>query len=420
MSKGLVMYWWENKFLSARKEKLFLGKYMAADLAEKWGTPLYVYSREQIQSNLERLYNLIHKHIPHEIRICYALKANFNQEILKHLKELDVWIDAVSPGEVDIALQSGFKAAHILFTGTSVSDRDMDRIFCHEDVIFNIDAIEQLDIMKEARDRNGPLKRVKVLVRWNPGIGRGFSPKTITAGRTAYDGTPIKFGIEGSRVLSAFQRAAQLGFLPIGLHQHLGSGWTENDFDAVCLAVDRMISMAQDVEKAGFPLEFLDFGGGFGPQYTEEQKVFPLEPYLEYIGDKLKISNLGIQAVAFEPGKYLVGDAGILLMRVEYTKESYGNLFACVDAGTFNTVPRPAIYTQAYHHIINADSISSKKTVPLTVAGNLCESGDVFGKKIDMPPPERGAILALLCAGAYCRSMASNFNLRDIPREILI
>ena len=121
-----------------------------------------------------------------------------------------------------------------------------------------------------------------------------------------------------------------------------------------------------------------------------------------------------------EPGKFLVADAGALLLGVSYVKTSYGNVFACVDGGTFNTVPRPAIYAKAYHHVVNASRLGSGRSVPVTVAGHLCETGDVFGKDIPMPLPRAGDILAVLCAGAYARSMASNFNLRPIPGEVLL
>jgi diaminopimelate decarboxylase len=167
-------------------------------------------------------------------------------------------------------------------------------------------------------------------------------------------------------------------------------------------------------------LEFLDFGGGFGPRYFKEQEFFPLKKYIDLITQQVSLSGLQLKAVALEPGKYIVADAGALLLRVEYIKESYGNLFACVSGGTFNSIPRPVLYPQAKHQIINCSQIQSKNMKRLTVAGNLCETGDIFGQDILMPPPKRGDILAVLTAGAYCRSMASRFNMRDIPREIMI
>jgi diaminopimelate decarboxylase len=412
------MSWWENRFLKAEKGKLFLENREAGAIAEEFGTPLFVYSRSQIQSNLLTLQNAFPRNIPSELRICFAMKSNPNIEILHFLRDRDVWIDAVSPGEVDLAVRAGFPPQKIIFTGTSVSALDIKRVFELDGVIVNIDAIEQLEIMVEIKKKDFPDKKISVAVRWNPGIGKGFSPKTVTAGRLSFDGIPIKFGIEEEQVLSAFQKSAQAGFQPVALHQHLGSGWKAGDLADVLLSVDKM--KASELEKEGFPLEFLDFGGGFGPRYAENQEAFPLLEYARSIGEKVRQSGLKIKAIAVEPGKFLVGDAGILLFRVEYLKKSYGNLFACVNAGTFNTVPRPAIYAQAHHHILNCSEIDSDSPLPVTVAGNLCETGDVFGKNIIMPVPKRGDILALLCAGAYCRSMASNFNLRDIPKEILI
>jgi diaminopimelate decarboxylase len=259
-----------------------------------------------------------------------------------------------------------------------------------------------------------------VSVRWNPGIGRGFNARVVTAGRRSSDGTPVKFGVEERKVLDVFAKARSLGFSPVGLHQHLGSGWVREDYAAVRAAVDRMVRKAAEIRGKGFPLEFLDFGGGFGPRYARTRAAFPTRDYLEHIAAAVVKAGCGVRAIAVEPGRYLVSDAGVLLMRVQYVKESYGNLFACVDAGTYNTVPRPAIYLQARHEIVNATRVEGAPMVRMTVAGNLCETGDVFGKERRLALPKKGDLLAVLCAGAYCRSMASTFNLRDIPSEILV
>ncbi len=412
--------WWENDFLEVKGNKLFIDQRDASDIAEEYGTPLFLYSKHQIRSNLHRLQNIFKKAVPVETRVYYAMKANYHTELLEMLKEEDVWIDAVSPGEALHALRVGFSGEKILFTGTSVSDRDIQTLFNLDGVVVNIDAEEQLEIMRARSERHHKNKRIEVFVRWNPGIGRGFSPKAVTAGKTTLDGTPIKFGIEEKQTIRIFQKAAEYGFKPVGLHQHLGSGWTKDDLDAVKSAVDKMIQKAVELGQKGFALDVLNFGGGFGPRYSEDQEPFPIKEYAEYIGKKLKQSGLTPKAIAIEPGKFLVGNAGVLLLRVEYIKESYGNLFACVNGGTFNTVPRPAIYTQAQHHIVNCARVEAKRLEKMTVPGNLCETGDVFRKEIWMPTPEKGDILALLCAGAYCRSMASNFNLREIPKEIVV
>jgi diaminopimelate decarboxylase len=412
--------WWENNFLNVKGRKLYLEDKEATKVAKANGTPLFVYSKNQILSNFKALLKTFAGKTSLDIKLYYAMKANPHQEILKILKEVGAFIDAVSPGEVAEAIRAGFSADRIFFTGTSVSAEDLKLAFDQDDLIVNIDAEEQLELMKEVRERWFKHKKIKVAVRWNPGMGRGFNSKVVTAGEKTYDGMPIKFGVEEKKVIQTFTKASQYGFIPVGLHHHLGSGWTKQDIEAVKNAVDKMIQKAIEAQSRGFTLEFLDFGGGFGPQYSLGQEKFPVKEYVEYICQKIKKSDLGIKTIAMEPGKYLAADASVLLVKVEYMKKSYNNLFACVNAGTFNTVPRPAIYSGAYHHIVNCSNVNYGKKERITVAGNLCETGDVFGKEIEMPVPKRGDILAVLCTGAYCKSMASDFNLREIPKEIII
>ncbi len=414
------MRWWENEFTLARDNRLTLGGVDAAALAKKYGTPLYVYGRGRILSRFGELRGLLADLTPLESRVCYAMKANPHPGILKALRGAGSWIDAVSPNEVRTALKAGFPAGRILYTGTSVSAADLREVFAVQGLTVNIDAAEQLDLMREVREAGFRRRKIRVSVRWNPGIGRGFNPKAVTAGERSTDGTPIKFGVEESKVTDVYRRARGYGFLPVGLHQHLGSGWVREDYPTVRRAVYRMVRKAVELRRQGFRLEFLDFGGGFGPRYFKSQTPFPVADYFRTVCAEVAKAGLDIKALAFEPGKYLVGDAGVLLLGVNYVKESYGNLFACVDGGTFNTVPRPAIYMQAHHEIVNALEIDAAKKSRVTVAGHLCETGDVFGKERLMPLPRKEGLLAVLCAGGYSRSMASNYNLRDIPKEVLV
>jgi len=414
------MKWWESDFTSVKGNKLHLAGRNAETLAREFGTPLYVYGKNAVLSRYDLLESILAENAPREGWICYAMKANPHAGLLALLAKRGARIDAVSPNEVDAALATGFPPERILFTGTSVSLADLERLMPVDGLTLNIDAPEQLEMMGAFKRRACPRKRVRVSVRWNPGIGSGFNPRVITAGRRSSDGTPIKFGVEEGKVIGVFERARALGFLPVGLHHHLGSGWVREDFETVREAADKMVRMAGELERRHVPLEFLDFGGGFGPRYARGQGLFPVAPYLRHISRAVAKAGLRVRAVAVEPGKFLIGDAGALLLRVEYIKESYGNLFACVNGGTYNTVPRPAIYLQAVHEIVNASRIDGRPRARLTVAGNLCETGDVFGKERLMPPTKSGDILAVLGAGAYCRSMASTFNLRDIPAEILV
>ncbi len=414
------MIWWENQFLEAKGGKLYLGGREAAGIAAEYGTPLFVYSRKQVLANLRALQRVFAGKTDLDVRICYAMKANPNRDILRLLEAEGAWIDAVSPGEVRAALRAGFPPQKILFTGTSMSAEDFRQAFAVTGLTVSIDAFEQLEAMKIVKDRWFRRKAVRVSVRWNPGIGRGFNPKVITAGERSVDGTPIKFGVEGKKVLAAFQKAREFGFKPVGLHQHLGSGWVKEDLGEVNRAAAAIIQKAAELEKKGFDLEFLDFGGGFGPRYLKSQGLFPVAKYAAFICREIKRHRLKVRALAVEPGKYLLADAGVLLLAVGYLKESYGNLFACVNGGTFNTLPRPAIYLQAYHEIVHCTRLASKIRRRVTVAGNLCETGNVFGKEILMPIPKAGDILAVLNAGAYARTMASHYNLRPIPKEIII
>jgi diaminopimelate decarboxylase len=411
--------WWENKFCRWRRGQLYLAGQSALKIAARFGTPLFVYSRDQIRHNLSYLRSVFAAEKSPELEVAYAMKANPNQEILRFLLGEGSWIDAVSPGEVKAALKAGFPAERIIFTGTSVSAEDLKEIMAHPQVIINIDALEQLWLMKRVAQRHFPGKKYRVAVRWNPGIGKGFNSKVTTAGVRAPNGLPIKFGVEASQVVEVFRQAVEAGFIPVGFHQHLGSGWTAPDWPVVQAAVEKMLTKAAELRKLGFNLEFLDFGGGIAPKYEAKQRPFPVDKYARFIVRRIKESRLPIKRIILEPGKFLVAEAGVLLLKVVYIKKSYGNYFVSVNAGTFNTLPRPAIYPEACHHIINCvERRGPRKRV--TIAGHLCESGDVFAYDRLMPLPKPGDILVVFHAGAYGHSMASHFNLREIPSELVI
>lgn len=411
--------WWVNSFLRWHRGRLYLKNKQATEIAAEQGTPLFVYSLDQIKENLEKLKRAFIQPEAPELKIAYAMKANPHPEILRFLLGEGCWIDAVSPGEVKEALKAGFPSDRIIFTGTSLSEEDLKEVMAFPEIIINIDAWEQFLLMRKIRREFYPQREYRVAIRWNPGIGRGFDARTTTAGIRSPNGLPIKFGVEPKEVMKIFKEAKKEGFLPVGLHQHLGSGWTGRDWPIIKEAVRRMIDKASELTQAGFNLEFLDFGGGISPRYEEKQKIFPLDKYASFIFQKIKEKKLSIKKIILEPGKFLVADAGVLLVKVVYIKKSYGNLFVCVNAGTFNTVPRPAIYPEAYHHIINCLERRGKKR-KVTIAGHLCEAGDVFGYDRPMILPQVGDILAILHAGAYGHSMASRFNLRDIPPEIIL
>jgi diaminopimelate decarboxylase len=190
------MNWWETDFVAVRENRLQISGRDAGALAERYGTPLYVYGKDRILERYAQLDDAFTRHSALPARICYAMKANPHRGILRLLQRRGAWIDAVSPCEVETALKAGFPAERILFTGTSVSRADLRTVFGIDGLTVSIDAAEQLEVMSEVRRREFPSKTIRVSVRWNPGIGRGFNARVITAGKRSSDGTPIKFGVE--------------------------------------------------------------------------------------------------------------------------------------------------------------------------------------------------------------------------------
>ena len=326
---------------------------------------------------------------------------------MKLLSEAGAWVDVVSPFEAKVALDTGYSREKILFTGTSVSDSDLNALV-ELGVMINIDSFSQMR-------RLAGLGQFNVAIRWNPGEGAGYHDYVITAGKL------IKFGIPEDRILKAFSEAIDLGFQPIGLHQHIGSGWLEQEVEIFLETVDKTLALAERVTaEIGHDLQFVDFGGGPGIPYKPGEPDFPVEKYARGICDKVKSSGLGFKAIAIEPGRYLVGDAGILLTEVN-TVEDKGIPIIGVDAG-FGTLIRPALYG-SYHQFVISGKADHEPDREFMVAGNLCESGDIFHdpKKLRaMPTPDEGDILAILDAGAYGYSMASSYNMRPMPAEVMI
>lgn len=412
--------WWETKdHLEVKNGELYIGNISTLDLVQKFKTPLYVYNIDRILDNYNKFKNTVSKHTDKEVRIHYAMKANFHPEILRYLHRADAWIDAVSPEEVELAIDKGFPDHKILFTGTSVSNDDLKRLLDYPDVRINIDSLSELSRLEKLVSEHNT-KDKDISFRIDPRVtGVGCNWKTMTAGKEAH-GVPIKFSIPENEVLEAYKKAMDYGFNPVGIHMHIGSQWlTNEEVNEYFSAVDSLLRKAKDVTKLlRKELEFIDFGGGPGIPYTEDQNQFPLELYAETTCKKVKESGLNPKALAFESGRYIVGDSALLLVEVNTIKERYGELIAGVNTG-FNHLVRPILYN-AHHEIINCKKANKESDSIVTVAGNLCETGDVLAIKRKMPMPEEGDILALHNTGAYGYAMASVYNLRALPNEILI
>ena len=378
------------------------------ELAQKYGTPIYVVDEERIKDNYKRVFNAFSKHYP-DFKIFYAAKANTNLTIMRILEGLGSCIDAVSPGEVYTSLQTGFSSDRILFTGNNVTNDELKYVN-ETGVRINIDSVSQLKRLAKITNPDG----IKISFRVNPMVGAGHHEHVITGGKLS------KFGIKENEAVEVYQIAKDMGFEPVGIHAHIGSGIL--DPEPFKLVTNVLMDIAGKVaNEADIDFEFIDFGGGLGIPYTVEENLLAIDEFAEEITrifkSKLDEYGMGKPSMYIEPGRYIVGDASYLLTTVNTVKNSYRK-FIGVDCG-FNTLLRPAMY-ESYHHIIVANKANDKAIEKVDIAGNVCESGDLFGRDRLLPKVEEGDILAILNAGAYSFSMASQYNSRPRPMEVLI
>jgi diaminopimelate decarboxylase len=393
--------------LENRKGKLYFDGVSAVELAEQFDTPLYVVSESRIRENYTRLYNALTRSYK-KIRVYYAAKANSNLSVLKILETEGAYLDAVSPGEVFMALTTGFPPERILFTGTSVRNDEL-KFLVDSNVTVNVDSPSQLDRLLKITVPN------VLSVRVNPEIGAGHHDHCITAGKNT------KFGLWENDALKAYKKAKKAGVERFGIHMHVGSGVL--DVAPFVLALDKLLNVAKKVhDKIGISFEFVDMGGGLGVPYKPEDKELDLslfsEEVLSLFKSKIVEYDLGKPFFCVEPGRYLVCDAGILLTAVNTVKVTPFKKFVGVDAG-FNTLVRPTMYG-SYHHMLVANKLDSPEEETYDVVGPVCESGDVLAKDRRLPKIQEGDLLAVLNAGAYGYAMSSQYNARPRAAEVLV
>ncbi|MEN4006868.1 MAG: diaminopimelate decarboxylase [Methanobacteriaceae archaeon] len=396
------------EIISNEKGNLCIGGADAIELAGKYDTPLYVIDEAKIRDNYRRLYNAFSSEY-RNFKIFYACKANTSLAVMRILEQEGSSIDAVSPGEVYTALLAGFKPERVIYTGNNVTDEEL-KFAAQSGVIINLDSISSLKRLSKLADP----EELKISIRINPKVGAGHHEHCITGGELS------KFGVMEEEAADVYTLAQDLGFTPIGIHTHIGSGIL--DPEPFMLAVETLMDVAGRVkEEAGVKFEFIDFGGGLGIPYTPDEKKLDLENFKKKITDlyknKLNEYELGKPTMCIEPGRYIVGDASVLLTKVNTIKQSYRK-FAGVDTG-FNTLLRPALYG-SYHHIVAANKPDAENIQNIDIAGNVCESGDLFARDRPMPDLEEGDILAILNAGAYAFSMSSQYNSRPRVMEVLV
>jgi diaminopimelate decarboxylase len=384
-------------------QRKFYGNLTPHQLAEKYGTPLYIYNEEILRKRCREIYKLIdYKNFV----VNYSAKANTNLHLLKIIREEGLSIDAMSPGEIFIEQKAGFKPSDILFICNNVSDAEL-KFAVNSGVLVSVDSISQLE--RFGKLFNGE----RVVVRINPGIGAGHHEKVVTAGKNT------KFGVDPLFKAQLKDLVAKYNLKLTGFNQHIGSLFMEPT--AYLDAVSFLLSFAED-----FPdIEFLDFGGGFGISYHKDEEKRRID--LKELGLKLqKILDEWVQQTGrqitfkVEPGRYIVAECGILLGSVNTLKENGGKKYVGTDLG-FNILMRPILY-DSYHEIevYGKNPKTGKKPEKFTVVGNICESGDILAKDRVLEEIHEGDIMGVLDAGAYCMVMSSNYNCRLRPPEVLI
>ena len=367
--------------------------------AHQFGTPTYVYVESTIRHQCAALQDFV---APLPNRLLYAMKANAQPAILRIMRSEGFGIDAVSPGELALALRVGFAPSDILFSANNMTDEEMDEAH-NRGALLNIGELSRLEKYGQAFPGSA------VCVRLNPQIGAGHHEHVVTAGARS------KFGIPVNEV-PAIQAIARRYRLDVrGLHQHIGSGIL--DARSFWLAIRVLLSTA-----GAFPdLQFLNVGGGLGIPYRPEDPRITLEAFREAIAEPLLAFKERHPADSltfwFEPGRFLVAEAGVLLTRVNTLKQTREHTFAGTDSGMSHLL-RPAMY--GAHHEIRNLSNPHGGVRPYDVTGNICESADLFARGRPLPEIREGDILAVLDVGAYGMSMASTYNLRPLPAEVLL
>lgn len=367
------------------------------EAAAEFGTPLFLYDIDKIKECYQSLF----KFIPYKgLKIHYALKANYNIAILKALRDIGCGLDTVSPAEVALALELGFKKEDIIYTANNMTDAEFAEVYA-AGVVMNIGELSRLE--KVAANYPGS----RVCLRFNPDVKDGDSEKTMTAGDLT------KFGILLDDVEKVLEIVKKGDLHVVGLHEHTGSGLQKAES-----VYQSMKNLMNIVTPERFPeLEFLDFGGGFKVPYMPDEKridyvemgreiVSIFENFCKSYGKELKMY--------FEPGKYMVAESGHLLIEVNTIKKNRTRTIVGCNSG-FPQLIRPVLY-DAYHHIVNLSNPDGEEK-KYDICGNICETGDRFAEERIMPEIREYDILEIQNAGAYCYSMGSVYNLRPMPSE---
>jgi diaminopimelate decarboxylase len=372
-------------------------------LAEKLGTPLYVYSRAALKAAWESYRNAVGQH---PVLVCYGMKANSNLAVLKELARLGAGFDIVSGGELKRALAAGADPSRIVFSGVGKQAWEMRAALAAKVKCFNVESEAELRRLSEIAHDMG--LRAPVSLRVNPDVDAQTHPYISTGLKEN------KFGIAIESALDVYRLAQSLPALEIvGVDCHIGSQLT--DISPYFDALEKLLDLIEKLDQAGIRIVHLDLGGGLGIRYTDEIPPSP-QALLDRVFERLNARGFGHLHLVLEPGRSLVGNAGVLLTRVQYLKHSEARNFAIVDAA-MNDLLRPALY-EAFHGVRPVHPRAGDETL-YDIVGPVCESADWLARQRKLAL-QQGDLLAVESAGAYSMAMASNYNARPRAAEAMV
>ena len=392
--------WMNKSLLRQESSHYFIEDVKLTDIAKKFGTPAYVYSKKHILDQINFLQNAL-SDIDH--LICFAVKANSNLSILKLFKECGCGFDIVSGGELQRVLTVDSLNSKIVFSGVGKSVSEIEMALNNNILAFNVESEEELFRINDISQRLS--KIAKVSIRVNPNVDAKTHPYISTGLKDN------KFGIDETSAIKLYKKAAKLDHIKItGIDCHIGSQLT--DLSPFEDAFIKLASLIDELESNQIAVEHIDIGGGIGISYNNED-ISPIDFYVQMIKKYLLKYN---KKIILEPGRFLIGKAGLMLTNVEYIKKSEHKNFVLVDAA-MNDLMRPSLYN-AFHEVINLSNTQDSNDI-FDIVGPICETGDFLAKDRNIKA-NQGDILAIMDAGAYGFSMSSNYNSRPRVPEIIV
>ncbi len=389
-----------NPFLERKDGELYLEGVSLRELAQELGTPLYVYSASYIRKRIREYRSAFP-----DALVCYAVKANFNPEIIRIAGEEAAGADIVSGGELIAALRGGIDPSKIVYAGVGKTVPELELALEKEILMFNVESRDELYLLDSIADRLG--RKARVAIRVNPDVDPKTHPYISTGLKKS------KFGVDFETAREEYRLAGKLRNVEVvGIHCHIGSQLL--DTAPYREAVEKVVQLYRDLLSEGFEIRYIDVGGGLGIKYRPEDR----EPTPAQLAEVVLPALKGVEArLVVEPGRSVTGNAGLLISQVQFLKDKGVKHFVIVDAG-MNDLVRPAIY-DAYHHVVPLVE-RGREHVIADIVGPICETGDFLARDRRIERLDRGDYIALLSAGAYGFSMASHYNLRPRPAEVLV